>query len=65
MKIEIIYIISCNTSLHIFHKCLNVISKCEPTLKNYGTIQQMTNFITTPSGEMNENFKFPTKHEIL
>jgi hypothetical protein len=65
MKIEIIYIVSCNTSLHIFHKCLNVISRRESLLKNYNTIQQMTDFKITPSEEMNENFKPPTKHDIL
>jgi hypothetical protein len=27
--------------------------------------QQVTNFITTPSQEMNEIFKLPTKHDLL
>jgi hypothetical protein len=28
-------------------------------------IKQITNFITTPNGELNENFELPTKHGIL
>ncbi len=43
----------------------DVISRHESLLRNYNTIQQMTNFKTTPSWEMNENFKLPTKHDIL
>ncbi len=27
--------------------------------------QQATNFIATPSQKINENFKLPTKHDML
>ncbi len=33
--------------------------------KTYKMSQQVTNFITTLSQEMNENFKLPTKHDML
>jgi len=67
MKVEIIYIVSYNTPSHIFHKYLDVISKHESLfmLSCYIRIQQMMNFIKTPTGEMNENFKLFTKHNML
>jgi len=33
--------------------------------KSYRLNQQVMNFISIPSWEMNENFKLPTKHDML